>query len=525
MTKLPLRRPPLRRLPIALAVLIAAAGASGTAVAASEFASAGEIWTSPVLPATPTGVSTASAEYENTLAGVYELALENDPLLAVAEATYRAGREERRLGLSGLLPQVNANYRTDDTDSDSQGQQFFGQVVNFANNSDDDVDSWAVQLAQPLFDLSAWFNFRRGAELSEQASATFEQAQQDLIVRVVSAYFGVLRASANLSASRAQEDALAAQLDQVQQRFEVGLVAMTDVFDAQAAYDTAVADRVADAAALDVALELLAVITGVEHAQLWELTDDFPVVDPTPDSVADWLEFSLANNVDLDVARLGRDAALASARAQAAAHLPTVSLQLTRSARNSDGTNTNLSPGSPIFGIPQAVEFENDTDQVSVTVSMPIFTGGAISSRRRQAYAQYDGSTQQVERTRREVTQLTRAQYINVKRDVARTQARAQAIVSTQSALEAAQTGYEVGTRNVVDVLIAQRQVFSAIRDHANSIIDFVQDVVALKRQAGILTPSDILELNRWLVEPATPAMSDLSPAERVEEDLSYPPN
>lgn len=497
-----------RRLPSAFYALALASSIAAASAAQSEFATAGEVWTAPALPSAPTASASMTAAWDNTLAGVYELALRNDPVLATAEATYRAGLEERKIGLAGLLPQVSATYNAADVEQESDGAFAAGAQV-FPNQTESDVDSsdWSVGLQQPLFDLSAWFNFRRGTELSEQASATFEQAQQDLIVRVVSAYFGVLRAGANLSASRAQEDALAAQLDQVQQRFEVGLVAMTDVFDAQAAYDTAVADRVADAAALDVALELLSVITGQEHAQLWELDDEFPVVDPTPDDVSDWLEFALTNNVDLDVARLGRDAALAQARSAASAHLPTVSLSLRRAGSNSDITQTDL-----ISGTISDFERNNDSDTIALSLSMPIYSGGAVSARRRQAYAQFDGSSQQVERTRRVVTQLTRAQYINVKRDVARTRARAQAIVSTQSALEAAQTGYEVGTRNVVDVLIAQRAVFSAIRDHANSILDFVQDVVSLKRQAGILTPADIVELNRWLTEPDAVSMSEIAP-------------
>ena len=489
--------------PAVVAALCAVAGVSHAADE-SAFATAGEVWTDPDLPAAPQVPAAMSAAWDNTLAGVYELALRNDPVLAAAEATYRAGLEERRIGLSGLLPQVNAEYNVADVDQDSDGAFAAGAQV-FPNQTESEIDSddWAVRLQQPLFNLNAWFTFRRGAELTEQASATFEQAQQDLITRVVTAYFSVLRAGANLSASRAQEEALAAQLDQVQQRFEVGLVAMTDVFDAQAAYDTAVADRVADAAALDVALELLSVITGQEHTQLWELDDAFPVVDPTPDSMEDWLEFAVTNNVDLDVARLGRDAALAGARAAASSHLPTVSLSLSRTASNADIDQLDL-----ISGQNSAFERNNDTDTIALSFTMPLYSGGAISARRRQAYAQFDSSSQLVEQTRRNVTQLTRAQYINVKRDVARTRARAQAIISTQSALEAAQTGYEVGTRNVVDVLMAQRAVFSAIRDHANSIIDFVQDVVALKRQAGILTPADIIELNRWLTEPEPPTLS-----------------
>ena len=145
-----------------------------------------------------------------------------------------------------------------------------------------------------------------------------------------------------------------------------------------------------------------------------------------------------------------------------------------------------------------------DTDQnsIALNVTMPLFAGGRISAQRREAYARFDAQAMNLENTRRQVRQQTRAFYINVKRDVARTRARAQAIKSTQSALDAAQTGYEVGTRNVVDVLIAQRALYSAIRDHANSIIDFVQDVIALKRQTGTLTPGDMLTLNQWLTAP-----------------------
>ncbi|MED5444384.1 MAG: TolC family protein, partial [Pseudomonadota bacterium] len=145
-----------------------------------------------------------------------------------------------------------------------------------------------------------------------------------------------------------------------------------------------------------------------------------------------------------------------------------------------------------------------DTDQnsIALNVTMPLFAGGRISAQRREAYARFDAQAMNLETTRRQVRQQTRAFYINVKRDVARTRARAQAIKSTQAALDAAQTGYEVGTRNVVDVLIAQRAVYSAIRDHANSIIDFVQDVIALKRQTGTLTPGEMLTLNRWLTAP-----------------------
>ncbi|MBL6715838.1 MAG: TolC family protein, partial [Pseudomonadales bacterium] len=189
--------------------------------------------------------------------------------------------------------------------------------------------------------------------------------------------------------------------------------------------------------------------------------------------------------------------ALAGARAAASAHLPRVSLAFQRSVNNSETDQYNLVDDSAVV-----VPRDTDQDSIALNVTMPLFAGGRLSAQRRQAYARFDAQAMNLEGTRRQVRQQTRAFYINVKRDVARTRARAQAIKSTQSALDAAQTGYEVGTRNVVDVLIAQRAVYSALRDHDNSIIDFVEDVIALKRQTGTLTPGDMLTLNQWLTAP-----------------------
>jgi len=210
-----------------------------------------------------------------------------------------------------------------------------------------------------------------------------------------------------------------------------------------------------------------------------------------------WLDFAHQYNVDLQVAELGKDAALAGARAAASAHLPRVSLALQRTVNDAETDQYNVVDDSAVL-----VPRETDQNSIALNVTMPLFAGGRISAQRREAYARFDAQAMNLETTRRQVRQQTRAFYINVKRDVARTRARAQAIKSTQAALDAAQTGYEVGTRNVVDVLIAQRAVYSAIRDHANSIIDFVQDVIALKRQTGTLTPGDMLTLNRWLTAP-----------------------
>lgn len=439
-----------------------------------------------------------------TLAGVYQLAVDNDLTIAQARAELRAGKEERKLARSGLLPQIQGTLDYSDSDTESRG--FFpagDQLFPNASNTEAETDTWAASLRQPLFDLPAWFRFKQGVELSNQAEATFTVAQQDLIVRAVAAYFEVLRASTNLKASRAQESALQGQLEQVKQRFEVGMVAITDVHEAQAGYDLAVAQRIADEGQVGIARELLTVVTGRSHGDLWVLDDEFPVVDPEPASSADWVRFARENNFDIKVAQYARDAAQRAARAAASEHLPTVDLSLSYSDASTDVVREDLVGGT-------TTRFPNEEERgvVALNLTVPIFSGGFTSATRRQAGARYDSRIAGYQGTLRTVTQETRASHIQVLSDVARTRARAQAVTSTRSALEAAEVGYEVGTRNVVDVLRAQQEFFSAVRDYENSIIDYVVDLVRLKRLAGTLTPEDVYELNQWLEQPGDPTLS-----------------
>jgi len=470
-----------------------------------DFTAAGEPWRPELMEVVPTPVPSQEADWENTLGGVYELALRNDRTLAAAAATFRAGQEERVIGRAGLLPSITAGGTYSDSLTESRGLFPAGEQL-FPNFTDTtrDVLSWNIRLEQPLFDLPAWFSFQRGRELTDQARANFTVAQQDLMVRTAEAYFAVQRAMANLQASLAEESAFQGQLEQVEQRFDVGLVAITDVFEARAAFDIATADRLGFEGDVEIALENLSVITGRSHSRLWRLQDDFPVVDPTPALMDAWVDFALRNNADIQVARQARKVAEQDSRAATSEHLPRLNLAFSYQDSNVDVTREQLDDRGQVT---DRVDFPADsTDrQVALNLTVPIFTGGATSANRRRAAARFDAEAQLFDNTVRQVTQNTRALHISVRRNVARTRARAQAIVSSRSALEAAETGYEVGTRNIVDVLDAQRTLFSAIRDEANSTIDFVLDVVNLKRQAGLLTPADILELNQWLEQPPPP--------------------
>ncbi len=435
---------------------------------------------------------------DSTLAGVYELAVDNDQTIAQARAILRRGAEERKIALSRLLPNINAGYRYQDTDSENRGAfPAGGLIIPNVTDSQATTSAWNVSLSQPLFDLPAWFRFRQGANLTHEAEAQFAVAQQDLILRVTLAYFEVMRSVANLSASRAQESALKAQLDQVQQRFDVGLVSLTDLEEARAGYDLAVAQLINDDGQLGTNIELLSVLTGRPHGDLWLLKSAFPVVNPEPAERSAWVEFARLNNLDIKAAAFAKDAAQQGMLAARADHLPKVNLGLSYQDSRTDVSQQELISGAD-------VDFPSDQKQTIafVEVTMPLFSGGLISANRRQARAIHETQEATYAGIVRDVTQQTAAIHIRVLSDVARTRAREQAVMSTRSALEAAEVGFEVGTRNAVDVLRAQETYFSAVRDFDNSIVDYVQNLIRLKRLAGTLAPEDIYELNGWLEHP-----------------------
>lgn len=467
-------------------------------------------WSSTVASA-EAGDASAQGEFPDaTLAGVYELAIENDKTIAQARAQFRAGTEERKLARAALLPQIQGTVGYQETDTESRSSFAIGnQVFPNASQTDTETDTWSASLRQPLFDLPAWFSFRRGVELSRQAEATFSLAQQQLVLRSITAYFEVLRASANVKASRAQESALKAQLEQVQQRFEVGMVAITDVHEAQAGFDLAVAQRIADEGQLGIARELLSVLTGRSHGELWVLEEEFPVVNPEPAGSEAWVRFAREQNFDIKVAQHARDAAQRGARAAASEHLPTLDLSFSYTESDTDVMREDLTQGTE-------ADFPSDEDRgvVALNLTVPVFTGGFTSATRRQAAARYDSQIANFQGTVRTITQETRASHIQVLSDVARSKARAQAVTSTRSALEAAEVGYSVGTRNVVDVLNAQQNFFSAVRDYENSIIDYVIDLARLKRLAGTLSPEDVYELNQWLEQAPDPTLTGLGSEE-----------
>ena len=465
-----------------------------------------------VLAASLAVCLSAGAQAES-LRDIYELALENDATLKSQQALYLAGLEDEKAARSQLLPQVSARYSFENSDTDTTSPGIIGFdpngnpiIGNTFDNTDTDTEGYTVSLQQAIFDLPAWFSFQSGKEVSKQVEATFAANQQNLIVRVVEAYLAVLRSQDNLRAAIAREEAFGRQLEQNQQRFEVGLIAITDVYESQAAYDLAQVDRIAEENNVAVALENLTVLTGKRHDNLDLLVESFDAIMPEPADRGAWVEFALANNFNLKASQYAEEAARKTAKARRLAHAPTISGTASYSDFETDGSRFQDPAG--IFNFPP--DQERESTVWGVELNMPLYTGGGISAERRRAAQQFNAAREdRINLTRQTVTDA-RSLHMTVVNDVARVAARRQAIVSSKSALDATQAGYEVGTRNIVDVLNAQNTLFSAIRDYANSRYDYIVNTLRLKEQAGLLSPEDVITLNSFLEPAPAPTSSSM---------------
>ncbi|MEW5248370.1 TolC family outer membrane protein [Microbulbifer discodermiae] len=443
----------------------------------------------------------------DTLWEIYLQALDNDQQLAADRAAYNAGLEAKNLGRSALLPQINGSAEASHTKSNATRFSYtFGPdtVIATPNDSNTETDerTYSARLDQAIFDLPAWFGYQQGKKVSEQAAAEFSAQQQDMMLRVSTAYFDVLRAHDVLEAAVAEEEALAKQLEQTQQRFEVGLTAITDVYDSQAAYDSSVARRLTAQDNLLSNFDALSVLTGTNHEQVAPLQANFSVAPPDPIERSAWVDFALQNNFDLKAASLAADAARYNARAAASEHLPTLTGSISYQDYHQDGDSTTKLMGEPSIDLP--IDTTQETTVAAITLNVPIYSGGRISASRREARNLSFQAEDLRNLTQRNTIQNTRTLHRAVVTDVSRVSARQQAVVSAKSALDATQAGYEVGTRNIVDVLLAQRTLFDARTQYANALYDYVLNTLNLKRFAGLLAPLDLQQLDSRL-NPAVP--------------------
>jgi len=439
-----------------------------------------------------------------SLLDVYEQALVNDPRIKEALANKEAIIEAKPQARSFILPQLTSSASFSDTDSDGRStfQQKIvnpvnGEAVVITNNTDFLQESeslqWDVTLRQAIFDYGAWMNLRKANKTVAQAEIDYLAAEQDLIVRVANAYFNVLAAEDTLEAEQAARQSIEKQLDQAQKRFDVGLIAITDVQEAQAAYDQSVANEITSKRNLATAKESLRAITDSYPGQLNKPDNNLPLIMPNPQSESDWVETSLEQNLSYLSAQVGVEIAKSEIKIQRSGHLPTIGIQASK--RDIDTDSLRSDSGSEF----SPADNENINEGVGVQLNLPLYSGGQVNSRVRQAVARHRASKEKLERVARETTRVARDSYLGVISGIATVKALQQSVKSSATALQATEAGYEVGTRTTVDVLDARRRLYSSQKNLAISKYDYLKNILQLKQAAGTLTRSDLEQINNWL--------------------------
>jgi len=430
---------------------------------------------------------------------VYQRALQSDPQIREAEANRLATLETKPQALAGLLPTLsaNGNYIERDQKGENSTLAVVGgvPVVGTTRQTvDATIKQYQIQLTQPLFRWDRWVALRRADEQVAQAEADFAAAEQNLVFRVSQRYFNVLSAADQLQATEGALAAVSRQLEQAEQRFEVGLIAITDVQESRAAADQARAAVIAAKRTLSTNQELLRELTGDMFTTLAGPGEDMPLNSPNPASEEQWVSAAMEQNLSLISSRLAADIAREAINNARTGHFPTLDLVGTRfnNAQNADQVNN---------GNPSPANSDITQDSIQLQLTLPIYSGGAVSSRVREQVYRHRAARERLERTARETERAARDAYLGVISGISRVQALRQAVESSRTALRASEAGFEVGTRTTVDVLDAQRRLLDAETNYARSKYDYILGIIQLKQAAGTLSREDLAEINGWLKE------------------------
>ena len=428
--------------------------------------------------------SLSSSSYALDLLEAMQRAQEYDTEFQAAYAAYLAASEASNQSTAGALPQVDfgAFIKRGETENDRDG------VVT---ESDDNSDGFSLSLSQVIFDKTTFDNIDQGDATVAKAIADLEVAKQNTIVRVATAYFEVLTAIDTLETATAEKAAIGKQLEQSKERFNVGLSAITDVKEQQASYDVAVANEILAINDLSNAREALRFIINLYPENLEVAKEDMPLVIPEPMNIDAWVDKSLQNNHSLKSAQHSVEIADSAYDGSKGGHYPTLYLNAAYDVTNSDDRDF-----SGVTTIPAS---ENTNAYVMLNLNVPIYSGGLTSSTVRQRLSELDRAKALQEQEVRRTTGLARSAFLSLQADIATVQARKQAVISTQTSLDATLAGYDAGTRTSVDVLLSQRQLFSAKRDYSVARYTYLTNSLVLKQVAGLLTIEDVEMMNKWL--------------------------
>ena len=440
----------------------------------------------------------APAAAQESLTDVYQRALVNDPAIREAEATYLATAEVKPQARSVLLPGLNFGvsraYRFQDTEGGAI-DPITGTPIGTRSQFEQYSTGYTVSLTQSVFNWSQYMTLQQADKRVVRAETDYRAAEQDLMVRVATAYFNVLAAADNLASAVAQRDSVSRQLEQSQRRFEVGLIAITDVQQSQAGYDDAVAAEIEAQRLLATANEQLREIVGEIVPQLAAPVDDLPLLTPDPANADEWVRVALDSNLALQSSRLAADVASDQIKIEKGSRLPEVSLSANYNDDEQSRVQTlfrQLVETTPSTQLPQGRSW-------NLSLTFPIYTGGLNRSRIQQSVYQYSAAEQALERIARQTERQTRDAYLGVISEISRVRALRQAVESNRTALRATEAGFEVGTQTTVDVLASQDNLRQAETDYARARYDYMINVLTLKQAAGQLSEADVIQVDGWL--------------------------
>ncbi|WP_332876667.1 TolC family outer membrane protein [Massilia sp. S19_KUP03_FR1] len=421
---------------------------------------------------------------------VYQQALANDAVYASARASEVAGKERIPQGKSALYPSIAGTAAITRNMGDLASAQVIpnadGTTTTVINNTNNTSKQYAISLTQPLFRWDRWQTYQQSKLQEAISEAQFAQAQQDLITRVAQAYFDVLAAQDTLESTRSQKSAVTEQLASAKRNFEVGTQTITDTHEAQAAYDLVIAQEFAASADLENKRSALLAIVGGDAVVLAPLRPGVTLASPSPATIEPWLSAAQSQNYGVTVSELSLESAKRDIERNRAGHLPTLDLIASngRTLRNGDVSNTS----------------RGTSNAIGVQLNVPIFSGFAVTSRVRESIALEDKARNDLESTRRNAVLGVRQAYLGVNSGLAQVKALEAAEISSQSALDSNKLGYQVGVRINIDVLNAQRQLFSTQTDLSKARYSTIMSGLRLKAAAGSLREADLVPVNALLV-------------------------
>jgi len=420
----------------------------------------------------------SASSYALDLVDSYQLAIQNDPLLKQAYFKQYSVGETKAQSIANMLPTISATAKSsrDRINSKKDNYQRAG-TQNYWNHA------FSVNLTQPVFHWDHWIQLNQSSNRIAKAEADYQAEKQNLLVKTVEAYFNILAAQDNLKFSNSELEAINKQLEQAKQRFDVGLIAITDVYEAQAGYDQALSDKIDAENTVDDSKEALIEIIGEIELTVLTLSKKINLLPPTPNDISEWTKVANTNNLQIISALNQAEISRKDISLQQSGHIPTLDII----------ANYGVSDVGSTFGS------RGDTQSVGLQFNLPLFQGGMISSRAKQAKYDHKVAKQALIATKRLVKREIRNSFRDIKSTINRVQALKAAVASAESSLEATLAGSEVGTRTMVDVLSEQRNLYRAKRDFSRTRYDYLISGIKLKQAASSLTEHDLELINQYL--------------------------